>query len=75
MENGTLYIISLVMLACTLYSLALVLQARLNRQLIDYSKRMLRYEQDEKAVKEHLVAHGIKEVLAEKIVLAAQLAS
>lgn len=72
MENWTLYITSLVLVAISMYSLALVLQARLNRQLISYSKGMLRYCPDEKALEQHLVAHGIKAEHAEKIVLAAR---
>lgn len=72
MENWTLYITSLLLVAFSMYSLALILQARLNRQLISYSKGMLRYCPDEKAVGQHLVAHGIKAEQAGKIVLVAQ---
>ncbi|HQR05935.1 MAG TPA: hypothetical protein PLN21_03880 [Gemmatales bacterium] len=55
-----------------MYTLALVLHTRLTRQLIVYSKGMLRYCPDEKTVEEHLVAHGVKAEHAAKIVLAAQ---
>ena len=72
MESWTLYITSLLAVAVAMFSLALVLQARLNKQLISYSKGMLRYCPDEKAVEQHLITHGIKADQAGKIVLAAQ---
>ena len=72
MENGTLYFTSLFLVAVFMYTLALVLHTRLTRQLIDYSKGMLRYCPDEKTVEEHLVAHGVKAEHASRIVLAAQ---
>lgn len=72
MQSWTLYVTSLLSVAIAMFTLALVLQARMHKQLIVYSKGILRYYPDERAVEEHLIAHGIKAEQAGKIVLAAQ---
>jgi len=72
MESWMLYCTSLLMISLAMFSLAMILQARLTRQLVLYSKGILRYCFDEASLQKHLVAHGIKTEQAGKIVAAAR---
>lgn len=72
MDQNILSILSLLPVAFTMAGLSQIIHLRMHRQLTGYVQGMLRYCDDERLLRQHLIEHGVPSTMASKIVMRAQ---